>query len=69
MSLSAGIMPGEMAGSENGHYFLSNHGRPKEVNEGVFTYSLWHVRSLFITHALAMLAAWLTSRLKRQQAT
>lgn len=47
---------------ENGHYYLSNHGRLTEVSAGVFTYSLWHVRSLFVTQPLAMLGCWLASR-------
>jgi hypothetical protein len=38
----------------NGHFFLANHGKLTEVSEGVFRYSLWHARSLFITHPLAM---------------
>jgi hypothetical protein len=41
---------------ENGHYFLANHGHLTEVTAGVFTYSLWHVRSLFLTFPLGMLA-------------
>jgi len=46
----------------DGHYFLSNHGRLTEVSRGVFTYSKWHAISVFFTHPLAMLCAWLTRR-------
>jgi hypothetical protein len=42
-----------------GHFYLANHGKLTEVSEAVFTYSLWHVRSLFVTHPLAMLTGYL----------
>ena len=31
----------------SGHYFLSSHGHLTEVSQAVFTYSEWHVRSVF----------------------
>ena len=43
---------------ENGRYFLRNHGVVTEVSRLVFFYSEWHSISLFITHPLALLAAW-----------
>jgi hypothetical protein len=46
----------------DGHYFLSNHGHLTEVSRAVFTYSLWHTRSVFVTHPLGFLSAWLLSR-------
>ena len=46
---------------ENGHYYLSDRGRLTEVSAGVFTYSLWHAWSLFVTHPLAMLTCWLAA--------
>lgn len=42
-----------------GHFYLASHGKLTEVSEAVFTYSLWHVRSVFITHPLAMLTGYL----------
>jgi hypothetical protein len=42
-----------------GHFYLAMHGRLTEVREAVYTYSLWHVRSLLITHPLAMLTGYL----------
>ena len=46
---------------ENGHYYLGKHanGPFLEVTPEIFTLSLWHVRSVFITHTLAILAALL----------
>lgn len=46
------------------HYFLSSHGHLTEVSADLYTYSLWHTRSLFVTHPLAMLAGllWLRKR-------
>jgi hypothetical protein len=54
---------------ENGHYYLASHGRMTEVSAGRFTYSLWHARSLFVTHPLGMIAGgccavWLWRRLR-----
>jgi len=45
-----------------GHYFLSSHGHFTEVGRNIFTYSRWHVFSIFITHPLAMLCALLLNR-------
>ena len=45
-----------------GHYFLSSHGRLTEVGRSVFTYSRCHVFSIFITHPLAMVCAFLLNR-------
>jgi hypothetical protein len=49
----------------SGHYFLADHGRKTEVSEAVFNYSLWHGRSVFVTHALGMIACVLLGRTKR----
>jgi hypothetical protein len=46
----------------DGHFFLSNHGHLTEVSQSVFTYSRWHVLSVFVTHPLGMLCAWRLSR-------
>jgi len=40
---------------EDGRYFVSEHGRNTEVTEQIWNYSLWHSRSLFVTHPLAMI--------------
>ncbi|MEW6640190.1 MAG: hypothetical protein AB1586_06765 [Pseudomonadota bacterium] len=49
----------------DGHFYLANHGRLTEVSEAVYTYSLWHVRSVFVTQPLAMLAGYLVQREKK----
>lgn len=46
----------------DGRYFLAEHGRLTEVSRAVFVYSQWHARSLFVTHPIAMLCAWLLTR-------
>lgn len=48
-----------------GHYYLASHGKLTEVSEAVYTYSLWHVRSLFVTHPLAILTGYLANRERR----
>jgi hypothetical protein len=42
--------------AEGGRYFLSSKGRLTEVSQGVWEYSLLHVRSLWVTHPLSVLA-------------
>ena len=51
----------------DGHYFLGQHGKLTEVSEGIYTYSLWHVRSLFVSHPLGMFCAWLAWRLRSRE--
>ena len=47
---------------ENGHYYVSSHGKLTEVSRSVWLYSAAHSISLFVTHPLgfagAGLAAW-----------
>ena len=54
---------------ENGHYYLSSHGKTKEVSEAVYNYSRIHVYSVWITHPLAMAAGWFLSSLDRKNRT
>lgn len=42
---------------ENGRYFVASRRSFTEVSEGVWTYSYYHVRSIWISHPLTMLAA------------
>jgi hypothetical protein len=57
----AGMIGGDaLSGKvEGGRYYLSSHGRLTEVSAELYTYSLWHTRSIFITHPLAILAGLL----------
>ncbi|CCE12205.1 exported hypothetical protein [Bradyrhizobium sp. STM 3843] len=48
-----------------GHYYLANKGKLTEVSAAVFTYSRWHVVSIFFTHPLAMMIGY---RLKKENA-
>ena len=52
--------------AEHGRYFLRNHGVVTEVSRPVFTYSRWHAISTFMTHPMAILAAWMLQRDKAQ---
>ena len=52
---------------EAGHFFLMSHGRLTEVNEDVFAYSKWHAYSVWITHPLALIAAYWYNRLSGKQ--
>jgi hypothetical protein len=45
--------------AEAGKFFLASHGKLTETTESVFRYSRLHVYSLWITHLLGMIAAWL----------
>jgi hypothetical protein len=44
---------------EHGRYFLHNRGVVTEVSRSVFFYSKWHAISTYITHPLAIVAAWM----------
>jgi hypothetical protein len=39
---------------KEGRFFVSEHGKDTEVTEQTWNYSLWHSRSLILTHPLAM---------------
>ena len=43
--------------ASGGHYYLGYQRHLKEVSRSEFVYSWWHTASMFVTHALAMLAA------------
>jgi hypothetical protein len=45
----------------DGHYYLGSHGHYTEVSAGVFTYSRLHTYSVFVTHSLAFLGAFVLS--------
>jgi Mn2+/Fe2+ NRAMP family transporter len=49
-------------GTVAGHYFVCEHGDWTEVSRATFTYSEWHARSIFLTHPLVLICAWLASR-------
>ena len=40
--------------SENGQYFVSNHGVKTEVSKAVYCYSYIHTVSMIITHTLVL---------------
>jgi len=46
----------------NGRYFVAEHGHLTEVGRAVFIYSKWQARSIFVTHPLGFLSAWLLNR-------
>ena len=50
-----------------GHFYLAEHGKLTEVSEAIFTYSLWHVRSLMVTHPLAILTGYLVKIEQRER--
>ena len=49
------------------HFYLSSHGKLTEVSESVWNYSKWHVYSVWVTHPLGLLAAFLYLRLRKQR--
>lgn len=40
---------------ENGHFFLSYHGKLTEVSENVFVYSKYHCVSIFISIGIVLI--------------
>lgn len=57
---------------EGGHYYLygvraeSGHKVYTEVSKSVFTYSKWHVYSIFVTWPLMLLAGFAANRRERR---
>ena len=51
-----------------GHYFVCEHGHWTEVSRAAFVYSEWHGLSIFITHPLVLVCAWLVSRRPSKEA-
>ena len=43
----------------DGRYYVSEHGRRTEVSRSVYEYSLFHAHSVWGTHALILLAAFI----------
>jgi hypothetical protein len=54
--------------SKNGHYFLSSHGHLTEVSHGVYLYSLCHILSVFVTHPVGFVCAYLWNRDRKKYA-
>ncbi len=40
---------------KDGHYFVGDHGKVTEVSQRAWEISLWHSKSLFLTHPLAII--------------
>jgi len=56
---------------QDGRYYVSEHGRRTEVSRSVYEYSLFHAHSVWGTHALIALAAYIwycEDRKRRPQA-
>jgi len=43
--------------SNNGHYYLSSHGKMTEVSRALYIYSVIHATSVFVTHAAFFIIA------------
>lgn len=52
---------------EDGHYYLSNHGRLTEVSRGAYIYSRTHTLSVWVTHPLAILAVIAERRMNKNE--
>ncbi len=53
--------------AEQGHYYVSEHGRQTEVSYPVYLFSYIHTISVMITHPLGLLAIFFLSRIKKQK--
>jgi hypothetical protein len=49
------------------HFYLMSHGRYTEVSESIYRYSLWHARSVWVTHPLALIAGYWYYRVKAER--
>ena len=48
--------------TEGGRFYLCEHGHYTEVSQSIFEYSRYHTYSVWMTHPLAMLGAYLLYR-------
>lgn len=62
IAIGGDALSGKVVGT---HFYLGNHGRFTEVSEAIYTYSLWHARSLLLTHPLLFLTGALALRQQR----
>jgi ABC-type Fe3+ transport system permease subunit len=49
-----------------GHFYVRDHGKFTEVSEATYNSIRWHVLSLFVTHPLGMLIAYLLNKNKKR---
>jgi hypothetical protein len=40
----------------SGHFYITNHGRTKEITEGLFNYSRWHASIIKVTQPIFLSA-------------
>ena len=40
----------------NGHFYITNHGRTKEITEALFNYSRWHASIIKVTQPIFLSA-------------
>ncbi len=52
--------------TENGRYYVANHGKLTEVSAAAFNYSRVHCYSVWTTHPLSMFCAYQLYRQKRR---
>lgn len=53
--------------TEDGRYYVADHGKLTEVSQAAFTYSRIHCYTLFVTHLLAALFGWMFYAQSRQR--
>lgn len=68
--IGAAVLDGDAVNGkiEDGRYYVANHGKYTEVSKSAFTYSRWHVYSVFVTFPIAMLCGLLLEIQKRTHA-
>lgn len=65
------LLGGDATGTKivDGKYFVSEHGRQREVSRAVYEYSLFHARSVWVTHPLALIGICLLLQENQEQKT
>jgi hypothetical protein len=53
-------------GCVGGHYFVSERGEWTEVSRWAYLYSQWHAWSVFLTHPMMLISAWVVGRRRAQ---
>lgn len=52
---------------EDGKYYVANHGKYTQVSKALFTYSRFHVYSVWVTHPVGIIAIGLLSVVEKRK--
>ena len=68
-AIVASILGGDAVNGkvQDGHFYLGSHGRYTEVSQATYDYSRAHTHSVWVTHPLAIFAAFAATRIGKKK--